>query len=195
MLPLSRLAPLWLALTLAPPLGAAGPDDALRAADPASPAPAVSLPLPSPQRVDAPESPADLERARAVWREANRSVADFPRGHIDLLRWEAAQPQAAAPAAAAAVATAAVAAAPVVAGRVERAIVRPTKKLKAGDPGKETPGELATDFVGEPIAGFAIERARIAGDTLDQRGQASGGVGRHGAIVARRRSRAPCGIG
>jgi hypothetical protein len=96
MLPLSRLAPLWLALTLAPPLGAAGPDDALRAADPASPAPAVSLPLPSPQRVDTPESPADLERARAVWREANRSVADFPRGHIDLLRWEAAQPQAAA---------------------------------------------------------------------------------------------------
>ncbi len=93
MLPLSRLAPLWLALTLAPPLGAAGPDDALRAADPTTPAPAANLPLPAPQRVDAPESPADLERARTVWREANQRVAEFPRGHIDLLRWEAAQPR------------------------------------------------------------------------------------------------------
>lgn len=88
-----RLAPLWLALTIGPLARAATPDDALRAADPAQPAAARPLSLPEPQRLDAPESPADLERARAVWREANQRVAEFPRGHIDLLRWEAAQPR------------------------------------------------------------------------------------------------------
>lgn len=88
-----RSAPLWLALTFGLTAQATTPDDALRAADPAQPAAATSLPLPAPQRLDAPESPADLERARAVWREANRRVAEFPRGHIDLLRWEAAQPR------------------------------------------------------------------------------------------------------
>jgi hypothetical protein len=88
-----RLAPLWLALTLGLPARATTPDDALRAADPAQPAAARPLSLPEPQRLDAPESPADLERARTVWREANQRVAEFPRGHIDLLRWEAAQPR------------------------------------------------------------------------------------------------------
>ncbi len=86
-----RSAPLWLALTLGLPAQATTPDDALRAADPAQPAAARPLLLPAPQRLDAPESPADLDRARAVWREANQRVAEFPRGHIDLLRWEAAQ--------------------------------------------------------------------------------------------------------
>ncbi len=85
-----RSAPLWLVLTLGLPAQAATPDDALRAADPASPAAALPFLLPEPQRLDAPEQPADLERARAVWREANQRVAEFPRGHIDLLRWEAA---------------------------------------------------------------------------------------------------------
>lgn len=88
-----RSAPLWLALTLGLPAQATTPDDALRAADPTQPTAALPLPLPSPQRLDAPESPADLDRARAVWREANQRVAEFPRGHIDLLRWEAAQPR------------------------------------------------------------------------------------------------------
>lgn len=27
------------------------------------------------------------------WRAANRTVAEFPRGHADVLKWEAAQPQ------------------------------------------------------------------------------------------------------
>lgn len=27
------------------------------------------------------------------WRAANRAVAEFPRGHADVLKWEAAQPQ------------------------------------------------------------------------------------------------------
>jgi hypothetical protein len=86
-----------LALTLALPAPAASPDDALRAADPASPAAALPLPLPTPQRLDTPEPPADLDRARAIWREANQRVADFPRGHIDLLRWEAASARTAPP--------------------------------------------------------------------------------------------------
>lgn len=101
-----RSAPLWLALTLGLPAQATTPDDALRAADPTQPTAVLPLPLPSPQRLDTPESPTDLERARAVWREANRRVAEFPRGHIDLLRWEAAQQRGtAAPAAGAAAAT------------------------------------------------------------------------------------------
>jgi hypothetical protein len=45
------------------------------------------------------ELPADIEQARAIWQRANQRVAEFPRGHIDLLRWEARQP-APAPAAA-----------------------------------------------------------------------------------------------
>jgi hypothetical protein len=84
-----RAAPLWLALALGLPAHAATPDDALRAADPLTPTPVVPLALPTPQRPDTPELPADLDRARALWREANQRVAEFPRGHIDLLRWEA----------------------------------------------------------------------------------------------------------
>jgi hypothetical protein len=89
-----RAAPLWLALALGLPAHAATPDDALRAANPLTPAPVVPLALPTPQRPDTPELPADLDRARALWREANQRVAEFPRGHIDLLRWEAAQTRA-----------------------------------------------------------------------------------------------------
>jgi hypothetical protein len=35
--------------------------------------------------------PADVEQARAIWQRANQRVAEFPRGHVDLLRWEATQ--------------------------------------------------------------------------------------------------------
>ncbi|MBL0920270.1 MAG: hypothetical protein IBJ14_16335 [Hydrogenophaga sp.] len=94
MFPPVRSAPLWLALMLGLPALAATPDDALRAADPASPAAALPLPLPDPQRLDPPEQPDDLARARSLWREANQRVAEFPRGHIDLLRWEAAHARA-----------------------------------------------------------------------------------------------------
>ncbi|MCB2016291.1 MAG: TolC family protein [Hydrogenophaga sp.] len=63
--------------------------DALAAADPAmtgarSDTPWVILST----APDLPQPPDDLEQARAIWREANQRVAEFPRGHIDLLRWE-----------------------------------------------------------------------------------------------------------
>ncbi|MGC4397267.1 hypothetical protein [Hydrogenophaga sp. T2] len=86
-----RSAPLWWALTLALPAWAGPPDDALRAADPDTPVAVSTLVLPPAQRLDTPDGPADLAAARALWREANQRVAEFPRGHIDLLRWEAAQ--------------------------------------------------------------------------------------------------------
>jgi hypothetical protein len=86
-----RSAPLWCALTLVLPAWAGPPDDALRAADPDTAVAAPTLALPPAQRLDTPESPADLAAARALWREVNQRVADFPRGHMDLLRWEAAQ--------------------------------------------------------------------------------------------------------
>ncbi len=86
MRPLFRSAPLWLAL--AHGAGLAAPGDAVTAADPATPVPSLRQALPDPQRLDAPEPPADLQQALAAWREANARVADFPRGHIDLLRWE-----------------------------------------------------------------------------------------------------------
>ena len=35
-----------------------------------------------------PELPLSLDEAIRRWQAANRSVAEFPRGHIDLLRWE-----------------------------------------------------------------------------------------------------------
>ena len=92
MRPLFRSAPLWLALGLAHGAAMAAPSDALRAADPTTPVPPLRLALPDAQRLDAPSLPDDLAQALAAWREANARVADFPRGHIDLLRWEKAQP-------------------------------------------------------------------------------------------------------
>lgn len=89
---LFRSAPLWLALGLAHGAAVASPGDALRAADPGTPVPPMHLALPDAQRLDAPDLPGDLAQALAAWREANARVADFPRGHIDLLRWEKAQP-------------------------------------------------------------------------------------------------------
>jgi hypothetical protein len=64
---------------------------ALSAANPATPVPA-----PPPTRWDAgastaPEAaaPTDLQQARTLWQRANDRVAQFPRGHMDVLRWEA----------------------------------------------------------------------------------------------------------
>ncbi len=37
--------------------------------------------------------PADIEQAKRLWQQANREVAEFPRGHMDLLRWERQQAQ------------------------------------------------------------------------------------------------------
>ena len=75
-LPLRR----WTAclVLLAPPLAMA--QTALNAADPQAPtAPLFYLELPSP----APETPAPS------WRQAHDAVAEFPRGHADILAWEA----------------------------------------------------------------------------------------------------------
>lgn len=83
-----------LALCLLPfSLAAAGDGvpEALRAASPDTPAaPVRSLNLPRP--VDSPDTVGDLPGALARWQQANRDVAEFPRGHADLLRWEARQP-------------------------------------------------------------------------------------------------------
>lgn len=68
-----------------------GVPEVLRAASPDTPAaPLRSLDLPRP--VDSPEAARDLGTALTRWQEANRNVAAFPRGHADLLRWEATQP-------------------------------------------------------------------------------------------------------
>jgi hypothetical protein len=77
---------------------------ALQAANPATPVTVAPGPVaPAVASDTAIELPTDIERARAVWRRANERVAEFPRGHADLLRLEATQ--GAAPAAPAAPAT------------------------------------------------------------------------------------------
>ncbi|GAA6143510.1 TolC family protein [Hydrogenophaga sp. 5NK40-0174] len=37
--------------------------------------------------------PADMEQAKKLWLQANQEVAEFPRGHMDLMRWERKQAQ------------------------------------------------------------------------------------------------------
>lgn len=55
------------------------------AADPADPAAAA----PRPQYRSAFEgTPRGVEEQTVDWRKANADVAQFPRGHIDLLKWE-----------------------------------------------------------------------------------------------------------
>lgn len=71
---------------------------ALQAANPDTASSAVPLVLPATGSADPQERPADLARAREIWQRANQRVAEFPRGHIDLLRWEAKNPGQTAPA-------------------------------------------------------------------------------------------------
>jgi hypothetical protein len=71
--------------------------DALGAADPDHPVQAPALVLPPSSGADTPALPGDIAAARAVWQRANQRVAEFPRGHADLLRWESRQPGDAAP--------------------------------------------------------------------------------------------------
>lgn len=61
---------------------------ALRAADPSQIGPAWPPGLAF-EATSLPDLPQDREAALSQWREANQRVAEFPRGHIDLLRWEA----------------------------------------------------------------------------------------------------------
>ena len=60
-------------------------------ADAANPQQAAALPTwPSAALApaSAPELPTQIDEAIRRWQAANRAVAEFPRGHIDLLRWE-----------------------------------------------------------------------------------------------------------
>jgi len=70
------------------------PSAALLASDPGTPgsAPPAVLALPAVPTGPTPELPTTIEAARAAWQRANQRVAEFPRGHIDLLRWEAQNP-------------------------------------------------------------------------------------------------------
>ena len=93
--PSSRVAlsSLWWAALLCAAPALAQPSAALRAADPATPAPASAVQmLPTPAAAQPLALPTDIERARAIWQQANQRVAEFPRGHIDILRWEAQNP-------------------------------------------------------------------------------------------------------
>ncbi|MDO8903510.1 hypothetical protein [Hydrogenophaga sp.] len=76
-----------------PAWGQTSPVPGLLAADPTATVPAPpTLTLPTPGSPQPVEAPADIQQAREIWRRANERVAEFPRGHIDLLRWEAANP-------------------------------------------------------------------------------------------------------
>ncbi|MGV3493508.1 MAG: hypothetical protein ACO1OY_06540 [Ramlibacter sp.] len=59
------------------------------AADPAAPVPRTEY------RSVLDPLPRGVEAGSIPWRDANAAVAEFPRGHIDLLKWE--QRQGAAP--------------------------------------------------------------------------------------------------
>jgi len=86
-------AGLLIGLALALSATQARPLDALDAANPdhpSHPPPALALPAAGDTGPSAP--PGDIAQARAIWQRANQRVAEFPRGHIDLLRWEARQP-------------------------------------------------------------------------------------------------------
>lgn len=92
----STLTVALLGLTVALAASHAGPasarSDALAAADPAHPAAAFQTPQAPGAATPAGPHPASERRAAlAMWQQANARVAEFPRGHIDILRWEAAQ--------------------------------------------------------------------------------------------------------
>lgn len=56
--------------------------------DPGTPVPAPQYQaLPSPEAALAPQ-PADATAALARWRSAHERVAEFPRGHADIVQWE-----------------------------------------------------------------------------------------------------------
>ncbi len=84
-------AALFIACALAGPAAHAQNPAAFDAADPASPVTTPSLVLPPMGRADTPALPGDLASARAIWQRANQRVAEFPRGHADLLRQESSQ--------------------------------------------------------------------------------------------------------
>jgi len=65
---------------------------ALQAADPDHPVATAPAPeLPASATSAGPHPASERSAALAIWQQANARVAEFPRGHIDLLRWEAAE--------------------------------------------------------------------------------------------------------
>lgn len=86
---LQRLA--WAGLLALPLMGARAQavSEAQRAADPATPTPAVATAPARPAPVASPPLPGNPAEALKQWRQANERVAAFPRGHIDILRAEA----------------------------------------------------------------------------------------------------------
>ena len=58
---------------------------------------ALSLLAALPPMALAQDAPTTIQEALERWRAANQSVAEFPRGHIDLLRWEQSQSAAVSP--------------------------------------------------------------------------------------------------
>jgi outer membrane protein TolC len=58
---------------------------------------ALSLLAALPPVALAQEAPTTIQEALERWRAANQAVAEFPRGHIDLLRWEESQSAAVSP--------------------------------------------------------------------------------------------------
>ena len=58
------------------------PARTLQASDAASPVPAL------PYRSVFADLPKGVEEGSIDWKAANKAVAQFPRGHIDLLQWE-----------------------------------------------------------------------------------------------------------
>jgi len=91
--PRLRLAPLLCGALFSAAPALAQSSAALHAADPTTPVAAAAAPLmPTAALAQPIDWPTDIEHARALWRQANERVADFPRGHIDILRWEAQNP-------------------------------------------------------------------------------------------------------
>lgn len=92
-MPFSRWPAAWLAALAMTAAQAAHPTPpALQAADPLHPSSAPPLSWPDMGHTDVVELPTEVDQARAVWQRANQRVAEFPRGHMDLLQWEARQP-------------------------------------------------------------------------------------------------------
>lgn len=75
-----------LALTLCGAAQAQAPN--ADAANPQQAAPLPTWPSAALAPASAPELPVQIDEAIRRWQAANRAVGEFPRGHIDLLRWE-----------------------------------------------------------------------------------------------------------